>query len=198
MAEPAYHTALAQPAASAEPRDWWAMAGCTAFQHDVMDGLPEEFADASLIYSEIPWADGHEEFASRAGVLIPPPYNEWLYRLNCLLAASDKPWVLVGGYGMIRHLGCEWIKPVALNGSQAVAVGARLPSPPEDCKDAVDVIDWLSSNPVYAIVADPCCGFGRAARIFAEAGKLFVVSDINPRCIGHIAEEAPAWLSATT
>lgn len=198
MTASAYHTALSPEVSDAEPRDFWAMKGSTAFVHDLWEGLPPEFSDVDVIYAEIPWADGFDEFCRRAGAVAPPSYSEWLYRLSGTLSNCGKPWIMVGGYAMSRRIGCQWLKPVRLNGSQAIAMGAFAPSIPEEIKDAEDIVRWLSGNPNYRIIGDPCCGYGRAARIFAEAGKHFVATDINPVCIGHIAAEAPEWLSNIT
>jgi hypothetical protein len=193
-----YHTALSPPESDAEPREWWAADNCQAFVHDIMGGIAGDYVDADVIYSEIPWADGFDEFNRRAqGNLIPLAYPEWLYRLSGMLYNFKRPWVLVGGYAMVRHVASEWIKPVALNGSQAAAIGANLPKPPDECRDALEVLQWIAGHPAYKIVGDPCCGYGRTGRVFVEAGKWFVMSDINPQCIGHVAREAPKWLSST-
>lgn len=193
-----YHTALSEPASAASPREYWAGSLCHAFVHDVTLGFPCEFDECQVLYSEIPWADGHEEFYDRAGQVLRPTYPELMYQLNCELAQFARPWVIVGGYAMTRHLGCQWFTPVTLNGSTAMAMGAYGPPPPIGTASAGALLQWLSGNSNYYNVADPFCGYGRTARIFAEAGKKFVATDINPDCIGYIAQEAPAWLSNIT
>lgn len=192
-----YHTAMRPAESDAPPRDWWIGGGCMAFTHDVSSGLPKEFADVDVIYAELPWADGFEEFQTRAGVIIPTPYNEWLFALSGHLFLSGKPYVIVAGHAASRHMAYEWSRPVNLNGSVALAMGARLPVVPDEVRDAEALVQTLTSAP-FGIVGDPCAGYGRTARIFAEAGKKFYAADINAKCIGHIAREAPTWLSATT
>ncbi len=44
------------------------------------------------------------------------------------------------------------------------------------------------------VVACISGGYGRAGRIFYEAGKRFVMSDYNASCIGHIAKEWQMWV----
>lgn len=197
-----YHTALSTEQSDAFPREWWAGGGCEAFLHDVSNGLAPEFASADILYADLPWQDGYEEFLRRAAEAGNDakflPYGEWLYRLNAVLADCGKPWIVVAGKAASRYMGCEWFRPVRLNGSVAWAMGARAPRPPEDVTDADGLLQWLSGNPEYGIIGDFCAGYGRACRVFVEAGKQFVASDINPVCIGHIAREAPRWQSATT
>lgn len=192
-----YHTALRLPESEAPPRDWWAGCGSMAFTHDVTTGLPKEFVDVDVIYSELPWKDGFEEFQTRAGVIIPIPYHEWLFNLSGELFQSGKPYIIVAGHAASRHLAYEWSRPVDLNGSLAMAMGARLPVVPPEVTNAEGLVQALTSAP-FEIVGDPCAGYGRTARIFAQAGKSFYAADINAGCIGHIAREAPKWLSATT
>ena len=207
MDEPLYHTALpGHNLTDAPPREWFALGDSIAFQHDVNDGFPREALEADILYADLPWRDGYEEFLHRAVAASgqtdvvdrAKAYERWLYQLNCQLAAFGKPWIVVGGYASVRFLGCEWVRPVRLNGSQAMAMGARCHRPPEDVADADGLLRWLAGDPQFNRVYDFCCGYGRSARIFHEAGKSFVATDFNPDCIGHIAQEAPKWLSATT
>jgi len=194
-----YHTALPHgELTDAEPAQAWMHGQSRAFVHDLRWGLPEDFHFVDVIYADLPWRDGYDEFNRRADAIDPLPYGDWLYLLSRELATLNIPWVKVGGYAAARHLACEWFLPVRLNGSLAMALGAGGPLPPEHCRDALAVLQWLSSNPEYKRVGDFCCGYGLTGQIFGKAGKSFILSDINPSCIGHVAREAPQWLSATT
>lgn len=189
----AYHTALRPPEVAPERVYRWERRGSKAFVHNVHLGLPLDFYGVDVIYSEIPWADGYDEFARRAeqpnGSV--PDYANWLYRLSGSLMVTNRPWVIVAGRQALRHMACQWWYPVQLNGSTAVAIGAGLPEPGENVREAEQLIRRLAAR--FKSIGDPCCGYGRAGRIFTEHGKPFVMTDINPRCIGYIAANAEGW-----
>jgi hypothetical protein len=169
--------------------------GNVALWHDVTLGLPIQMYACDVLYSELPWKDGYAEFNRRADAAINRrplnrlTYEEWCYRLSVTLARWDRPFVLVAGRAALRHMAAEWVAPCDLNGSTAVAFGAGLPAIHRRTAD--DVLASLADR--YQCVADPCCGYGRSARAFAERGKSFVVSDHNPRCIGYIKTHAGEW-----
>lgn len=148
-----------------------------------------------MIYSELPWKDGYFEFLRRAGMAteLALPYEKWLYRLSSSLVRFDIPFVLVGAKAMTRCMASEWQMPVDLNGSLAMAIGAGVPRPFDSVRNAEQLLRSLATR--YSVLADFCAGYGRTARVAAMLGREFIVSDINPRCIGHIARRAPRWLA---
>jgi len=190
-----YHTALFDPQVEPAPREYWAAGRNYAFVHDLSDGIPPEFGEADLIYAEVPWKDGFHTFGERAGVRQKVSYAEWAFRLSAGLIRLGKPFVLVGGAAMSRHMAWEWFRRVDLNGSVSAAIGAGLPPPPDEIRDAETLILHLAGNPLFLTVGDPCCGFGRTLRIFMQAGKFAIGSDLNPRCIGYIADNASKWMA---
>lgn len=187
----AYHTALSDDDVKASSVYRWEHCGSQAFVHDIALGLPLEFYACDVLYADLPWADGYEEFNRRAGKLNALPYEKWLYRLNSTLALSGKPWVVSGGARALRGLGCEWVTRFQLNGSTAAMMGAGLPQ--IGPRDQIAILRHLAVR--YRCVGDFCCGYGRTARVFAAAGKTFVASDLNPKCIGYVAANAPEWIS---
>lgn len=186
-----YHTALKPDEAAKErPKLYhWQGGGNLAMAHDINFGLPDIMSVCDVLYSELPWKDGYLEFLRRAEqpVGIALSYEKWLYRLSVSLARFGKPFVMVAGHAAVRHLACEWLMPVDLNGSVAMAMGAGLAPPSPGRLTATDMLLWTIAD--ARIVGDPCCGFGRTARVAVEEGKHFVCTDINPRCIGTIARE---------
>jgi hypothetical protein len=185
----AYHSALREDAVQAPRVYRWERKGCQAFVHDISIGLPMEMHACDVLYVDLPWLDGYDEFNRRAGKGLVIPYEKWLYRLSGTLSLSGKPWVASGGAAALRGLGAEWVTRFQLNGSTAVLMGAGL-SPVVE-RDQFAVLAHLAKR--FACVGDFCAGYGRTARAFLHYGKKFVVSDMNPRCIGYIAENAPRW-----
>ena len=182
-----YHTAL-RPDGADRPEAWrWTDGKNVALVHDVNLGLPEQMAACDGLYSELPWKDGYEEFLRRAGkpVGIALPYERWLFRLSATLIRGNVPFVMVAGHKAVRHMACEWVHPVDLNGSVSMALGVGVKPPPSSLRDAEELARWAVRRSV--MIGDPCAGFGRTARLAWENGVPFVCSDINPRCIGTIA-----------
>lgn len=56
-----------------------------------------------------------------------------------------------------------------------------------------ELLGYLAAR--FDRVGDFCAGYGWAPRAFTRAGGSFVASDINPQCIGYIAEHAAEWLT---
>lgn len=187
LGETDYHTAL-KPDVTVRPElVHWQRDGNMAFVHDVNHGIPEVMKACDVIYSELPWADGYMEFLRRAGCAtgIALPYEKWLFRLSVSLARFGKPFVMVAGLSAVRHMACEWFMPVQLNGSLSMAFGAGIEPPPPGKLTATDMLLWTVAG--ARIIGDPCCGFGRTARVAYDEGKKFICSDINLRCIGTLA-----------
>lgn len=188
---PPYHTALRRDDPPAAPLDKWAGRDAAAFQHDVMDGLPACMASADVIYSEIPWRDGYDEFYRRAGVTPALSYDLWCRRLADEIEVTHRPAVIVGGYAAMRAMNRNY-RPVRLNGSVAAAILFR----PFDLPQGILLSQFVTTADLLAIlamrfesVADPCAGYGAACWAFADRGKPFMAADINPDCIGYIAAE---------
>lgn len=187
-----YHTALHADGRADRPEMWrWKKGHNEAFVHDVSLGIPEEMARADMLYAELPWKDGYREFLSRVhqplGIALS--YERWLYRLSVSLALFGKPFVVVAGHAASRHLAYEWSRPVDLNGSLALAMGAG-------CKDMPGIKTATGLRVALACsvdcIGDFCAGFGAIARAAEAARCHWICSDINPRYIGTIAEWAEA------
>ena len=183
-----YHSAH-YPEAKAAARTGYASPRGIALVHDVTSGpLPSDYQNCDVFYMDPPWRSGYDTFAARAGVLVPP-YHDFMDALVHAIP-PDVPAVVVTGRHAAMHFGPKFRPfPVQLNEHAAVAYSRGF-----DASEAVNteqVGRRLAAT--YQRVGDPCCGYGNAARWFVEAGKRFVVSDINPSCIGYIAEHEKGW-----
>lgn len=192
-----YHSALHEPGSYPPARQYEDVRrGRIALWHDVVLGLPLPMHAVDAIYTELPWKDGYEEFARRADQAVGRwsepgrlTYEQWCYRLSVTLIRWGKPYVVVAGRAALRHMAAEWVTPCDLNGSTAVAFGSGLPGIRE--KTAEMVLERMAAR--FSSLGDPCCGYGRTARVASSYGRPWVVSDVNPRCIGYIKHAAPGW-----
>jgi hypothetical protein len=186
----AYHSALrhgrreyAAACERVEFRD-----GSVAFVANLADGLAAEYERCDVMYADAPFPAGLKEFERRAGT----PAVAWTRLLNALVVGAlrlDVPLVFSATTREVK--GCpepdgRWMG--RLNGGvvdfwcYGVSVKAT---------DASDVIRELAVG--HECIGDPLCGYGRSGRLFREAGKRFVMSDINATCIGYIAEYGGSW-----
>jgi hypothetical protein len=185
-----YHTALAGQHQRWPALDRFECAAGVAFRHDLTQGLPVEFDQADVLYADLPWRQGWDTFAQRAGTAQRGGYNAAMRGIGGLLRACNKPAVMVTGKHAQAALAPDSVAPVRLNGGDAVACLWGVP-PWRHRLDASDLLADLAGQ--YRCVGDPCCGYGRAGRLFAQRGRRFVLSDLNPECIGYIAAHAAGW-----
>ena len=183
-----YHSAFYPEQPAPERHGYYSPRGI-ALAHDLTSGpLPKEYGRCDVLYTDPPWRSGYDEFALRAGVLVPS-YHDFMDALVDAIPPGI-PAVVVTGLHAAMHFGTEY-RPfrVRLNEHEAIAYSR-----------GVDVPEGMTAEQLgrtladrYQCVGDPCCGYGNTARWFVQAGKRFVVSDINPRCIGYIAEHEKGW-----
>lgn len=156
-----------------------------AFQSDFMtwQTLPDEYNDCDLLYIEPPWLHGmpwfYEQVGQRAAM---PAYSAFLAHVNRFLHL--KPTCVITGKTALRHLDSPTsICETELNGGHVIAAGYGVTLPSE-CATTIELLNGLAER--YDCVGDFMCGLGRTGLQFADAGKRFVMSDINARCIGGI------------
>jgi hypothetical protein len=184
-----YHSALHKP--SSYPAIEHVQLGeSVAFFHDLAFKVPYQYNKCDIIYTETPWIDGFDVFETRANVGKKRTYEEFMASLCEFINALNKPTILVTGKKGLKFLPKPDIEAVTiLNGAQARAVmyGVNVTK----VSNSLTILSELANK--YKCVGDPCCGFGRSAKAFKQAGKNFVVSDYNKECIGYIAEEWGNW-----
>lgn len=199
----AYHSAHKPPAADGQPRmvyEGWDAVGLFARVLDVMDYDPEVvlgsdvgFDRCDVLVADLPWQRGYEVFNQRAGVDDGRDYAGFMRCVSALVEAATVPTWLVTGAHAARFLPDADVQiPMMLNEDRAIAYGYR-PGMETAARngEAREFLRTLAET--YDCAGDFCAGYGRTGRIFLRAGKRAVLSDVNPQCIGYIAEHAPDW-----
>jgi hypothetical protein len=183
---PDYHSAL-QPELDAPPLQRFEIGSSVAFMHDLESGpLPSEYASCDLLYVEPPWREGYEEFNARAGV-VGRSYRHLMRSIGVAIYASKAPSVVIAGNAIGLLPPPSSVMSSTLHTYRVTVLLYGL-SPPTCVKPSNEsLIRALLQR--YDRVGDFCCGYGLTARLALEAGKSFVVSDVNPRCIGYIAKQ---------
>ena len=179
-----YFTALHAPKRAYPPVQHFSNDRVEAFVHDVFDPLPSSYDLVDVFYTDLPWKGGYEKFAVRAGKDRVPSFEAFLQRINQLVLGT-RPAVIVCGTYEARRLSPHRTYPTKLNGAKAIACCWNLEWACGTTTEAILAI--LATR--FHIVGDFCCGYGRTARIFANHGKRAIVSDLNPKCIGKIAQD---------
>lgn len=161
-----------------------------SFQHDLFDGIPIVMTHADVIYSDLPWRDGFSVFARKLGTNQRGRYIDLLNQLAGEVREVGLPTVLVTGKHAVRYLHPDHTSPVQLNGGDAIACLWGL-QPWTKTKGSIELLVRLTVE--FQMVADPCCGFGRSGRVFAQQGRRYIMSDLNARCIGYISKTEATW-----
>jgi hypothetical protein len=89
-----YHSQLTQPVAAA-PAGRFTLGDSVAFQHDITDGLPAEYEDCDVLYSELPWQNGMAVFNERAGRDVS--YQDFCQAIGQIAVTTELPMILVTG-----------------------------------------------------------------------------------------------------
>lgn len=184
-----YHSALHKPN-SYDSLNRAEFGKSVAFKHDLMLGVPDEYKNCDIIYTEIPWIDGFNVFEQRANVQEQRTYAAFMSAVCNFINTANKPTVIIIGKKGLKFLPTpDFEGGTILNGAPCRVVTYKATI--TQLHNCVTIIDELSKK--YDCIGDPCCGFGRSAKAFKQAGKHFVVSDYNPECIGYIAKEWVNW-----
>lgn len=201
----AYHSSMTRPeeALGVQRTE---VGNSVALVADLGHGLPNEFHACDVLYCEPAWQRGYDRFLERAGGGVS--FDEYMGAFARIAADSlsgkAPPMILIVGRAALRMLPKPTSQAdVNLNTggrfiAEAVAVsyGRKLPAVKTRHRDwsNIDTENLLRTlAKKYRRVGDPSCGYGNTGRIFAEAGREFVMSDVNATCIGHIAERAGEW-----
>lgn len=191
-----YHGGHRLPLDGVTPRrEWSGTLGLTAFVHDLLtDGpLSAVYDRAEVFVSDLPWRVGFGTFNQRHGVTDGRTYDEYMTVVAELTEAATVPVYWVTGKHALAYLPPPAATlPMMLNQDEAIAISYR-PGDEADgrYRNTWEFLQALAER--YGTAGDPCCGYGRTARVFLRNGKRAVVSDMNPLCIGYIAEHAAGW-----
>ena len=155
--------------------------------------LSDEFNVCDLLYAEPPWPNGYTTFNERAAV-DGSGFASLVDAISEVIVDDSRPVaILTGRAASRRYPVAETLIPVEQPGlGHFLLLGYRL-DPDGLVTTSLDaLLHSLAGR--YEIVGDFCCGFGRTGQIFLSRGKGAVLSDVNPHCIGYIAEHAHEWL----
>lgn len=168
-----------------------------AMAFDLCSGpLPEAFKTCDVLYGEPPWPLGIKVFNKRAGAsgTFVDIYNA-LARL--VLSTSVPVYLLISPYHKKLLPKPEETLVVELDIHGTAPVDVFVYRPEVDVRPVrtrTDLIKALARH--HRRVGDFFCGYGETGRLFAQAGKSFVLSDLNPRCIGYLQRVAQTWRAA--
>lgn len=188
-----YH-GVHKPTVDAPRRQRWSGGSSLAFVHDLIGGsLPPAYDGCDVFYTDLPWQKGFGVFNERAGIDDGRTYRGFMAAVSGIIAGISQPVYLVTG----RHAFSLLPEPARvldtrLNEDAAVIVAYNVVLPARKRFGEARELLW-SLAAQHERVGDFCCGYGSAARAFRRQGKTFVVSDVNPRCIGYIAAHVKDW-----
>ena len=189
-----YHGAH-KPAVDAPSRTDWSDGSSLAFVHDLIDGpLPHAYDTCDVLYTDLPWQKGFDIFNKRAGIDDGRTYGKFMAAISGIIASgpSSRPIYLVTGRHALSLLpDAAQVLDTRLNEDAAVIVAYNMQDALESFGEARELLFSLATQ--HDRVGDFCCGYGSAARAFRRQGKTFVASDVNPSCIGYIADHAGNW-----
>ncbi len=153
------------------------------FQSDITCGrLPVLYNQCDIFYAEIPWEHGYLQFINKAGQG-NSEYSDFIQALRRIIELG-KPTVILGG----KALGKLLPEPAGLfptnlmHGSYAFAYCYNIELP--IFAKSNEIVEYLADH--FERLGNFCCGYGYSGNIFRRKGKKYVMSDINPYCIGYI------------
>jgi hypothetical protein len=180
-----YHTALNDAEPHHKQVDRAEFRDGVALRYDLFEGyIPPDLLSCDVFYSDLPWRSGFEKFEVRAGCE-GRNYNDFLDMVQMHIKHMGKPAVMITDKHAITRLCPDRVYPTKLNGDAAVAACWNIEL--GDCTNERTILAELARR--YDVAGDFCCGHGRTAWFFRDAGKRFVVSDYNASCIGYIADK---------
>ena len=160
--------------------------GNIIFSHDLTKGLPKEYNQCDLLYSEPSWLAGYKIFTKRANVL-SGSYKEYVEQLS-IITNSEHPVVLILGKNALKNLNQNYsYKKVKLNNHWETAYGWNIDISKYDVKTNYELIHCLSFD--FNKVGDMNCGYGNTGKIFKDNGKHFVMSDISKKVVYYAAKK---------
>jgi hypothetical protein len=184
----------------AQPQDWWTDGESVAFVRDIaatrdLDTfrLPPEYDSCDLLYADLPWRSGYDRYVARAGAQTVS-WSVLMTVVGLKLQGWRKPAVVVTGAHARRFLppaAQELPVRMPVAGHQQAIAYVYNAGFTVEWDGTNELLDYLAAR--FDRVGDFCAGYGWAPRAFLRAGGSFVASDINPLCIGYIAEHAAGW-----
>lgn len=180
-----YHSALKKEVEGLPSLAFHTSNGNMVFQHDISKGVPLDYDQCDVIYTEPAWRDGYELFLDRAGAE-NTSYLEYVVRMADFIGHTRTPIYMIVGKHVIKEFPKPVnIAPIKLHGYTTYLCVWNDKQQVNGITN-YDVIKQLSG--IYDIVGDFNAGYGNTAKIFQDAGKKFICSDINGKCVYYIAK----------
>lgn len=185
-----YHSALGEPP-QGKSLDHFTVINGVGFVHNVLssDYLPDAYQDCDVLYSDPPWRNGFKTFAERCCIQDAPTYDTFMWHVVDLIDRAGLPAVLIVGKQAGKYLDGWTAVPTRLQRFDAIAYYRGVK--PVQAYTANGILEGLARR--YNCVGDFFAGYGASARAFTMAGKRFVVSDCNPRCIATLRKALPPF-----
>lgn len=183
-----YHSALKEPIPVDFEIGKYSNGSDVVFKSDLRKISLETgyYASCDVIYSEPSWIDGFDKFISRANAELFS-FEEYLLYISILIENCTRPFWMVMGTHALRRLPDPHRKAkIKLHGYTTNLIGWN-DNHEYNFTDNYSFIKQLAEK--YNYVGDFNCGYGNTGRIFQEAGKNFIMSDINGQCVYYIAEK---------
>lgn len=194
-----YHSAYLD-AEPSQPRDWWTDGKSVAFVRDIADAydldtfqFPAEYDSCDLLYTDLPWRTGYDRYVARANVQTVT-WSVFMTAVGLKIGRWCKPAVVVTGLHARRFLppaAQELPVRMPVAGRQQAVAYVYNAGFTTEWDGTDELLDYLAAR--FERVGDFCAGYGWAPRAFVRASGSFVASDINPLCVGYIAEHAAGW-----
>jgi methylase of polypeptide subunit release factors len=179
-----YHSALKTPKSSEAPIYFFRKKNSVAFVQNIEEGIPAKFNQCDIIYSEPAWKHGYTIFLNRAKTT--GSYSEYLDAMVKFITLQNMPVVLILGKEAIKYFPkFDSALDITLNGYKTNVYAWRF-----DLKALGSIttnenlIESLALQ--FSCIGDFCCGYGNTGLSFYKKNKDFVMSDLNPQCIGYI------------
>jgi hypothetical protein len=162
-----------------------------AFVHDLNKGLCDLHKTAECMYMEPPWRAGYELFYKKAGIVPDFTWKQTMWNLKELILSFKKPVYVLGGKQMFKELGIKQFLSIYSNVHNESFLIGFVNTDAIDCKSIHDLITYLCSH--FESICDPTCGGGMVLAIAKKHRTKCIASDINPYCIGYIANNYNNW-----
>lgn len=190
-----YHSAL-DPENKGQGLQEFTVENGIGFVHDIMTAeyLPDAYQQCDVLYADPPWRAGYKTFTERCCIDDAPTYDDFMFHMVDLIDRSELPAVMIVGKQAAKYF-AGWLPiPTRLQRFGAIAyysVGIT----PIQAHTATGILEGLARK--FECVGDFFAGYGASARAFTLAGKRFVASDCNPRCIAVLKQGLPPFRPAT-
>jgi hypothetical protein len=182
-----YHSALKKPIDVPGELDFYSDENNTVFKSDIRNIILEtgNYSECDVIYTEPSWIDGFEKFITRANAQ-RHSFEEYLLYLSRLIEHCNRPfWMVMGTHALKNLPAPHRNEKIKLHGYPTNLLGWN-DNKKYTFTDNYSFIGQLAKN--YNYVGDFNCGYGNTGRIFQQADKKFVMSDINGKCVYYIAK----------